>query len=442
MLPSGLPMPAELSSGALQQRAYAAHESLGHGESLEGNLRGLVRESWLRSIQYLPDPAVVSAPLFYSEEELELYRQHHPLAAVMPVIQKLLVQPSLDSGLLVAVGDENGRLLWVDGDQALRRKAENMMFVAGTDWSERAVGTSAPGTALALNRSVQIAGAEHFSSQVHPWSCTAVPLHDPDSGTVLGVVDITGASEAVAVHTLSLVEATVAAAEAQLSVQRLRDQLPRSQVSRRSSQTLPAGALYRDSLQILGQDHGVIHVGGRSLELTVRHAELVTLLALHPEGLTAEELAVMAYPEHVSVTTVRAEMLRLRKVLNKFNPSLVPQSRPYRLPAELVMDARQVLNYLQRGAHRMALNIYRGPVLPRSEAPAIVRLRSEVSTLLREAVLNDAGTEALLQYLQLAEADYDVDAWVAALKVLPPRSPRRAVVVAHIERLEAELGTV
>jgi transcriptional regulator of acetoin/glycerol metabolism len=67
-----------------------------------------------------------------------------------------------------------------------------MMFVAGADWSEASVGTSAPGTALALDRSIQISGAEHFKRSVHPWSCTAVPFHDPDSGAVLGVVDITG----------------------------------------------------------------------------------------------------------------------------------------------------------------------------------------------------------------------------------------------------------
>lgn len=431
-----LPNPGDLTSSILQQYAHKAHESMGSAH-FDGAVRGLVKDSWLRSLKHLRDPDTVEAPLFYTDSELEEYRRSHPLAAVLPVIQKLLVDPSLDNGLLVAVGDENGRLLWVDGDRALRRRAEGMMFVAGSDWSESAVGTSAPGTALALDRSVQIAGAEHFSRQVHPWSCTAVPLHDPDSGTVLGVVDITGASEAVAVHTLSLVEATVAAAEAHLSLYRLRNRQPKP---RKRTTVKTSASLYRDSLQILGQDHGVIHIDGTSVELSARHAELVTLLALHPEGLSAEQLAAMAYPEHVSVTTVRAEMLRLRRILTRHVPTLVPQSRPYRLPRELVVDAHQVLNYLQRGSHRMALNIYRGPVLPRSEAPAIVRLRDEVSTLLREAVLNDAGPDAVLQYLHLSEAEDDAEAWTAALKVLPPRSPRRAAVVAHVERLEAELS--
>lgn len=438
MSPSRSTAVAELMSDALQRNAFAAHEALGQGAGVDdGQLRDVVQESWLRSLSFLPDPEAAHARLFCSEQELEEYRQAHPLAAVMPVINRLLVQPSLDAGMLVAVGDENGRLLWVDGDRALRRRAEGMLFVPGADWSESTVGTSAPGTALALKQSVQIAGAEHFSPQVHPWSCTAVPLRDPDSGTVLGVIDITGRADAAATHTLSLVEAAVAAAEAHLSIHRLRSRLPRS---RGEAPTPVPATLYRNSLQILGTDHGVVHAGGASVELSLRHAELLTILALHPEGLTADQLATMAYPEDASGTTVRAEMLRLRKVLSERGAAIVPQSRPYRLPGELVVDAMQALNYLHRGAHRMALAIYRGPVLPRSQAPAVVRLRSEVSVLLRDAVLNDGSADTILQYLALQEAEYDTEAWRFALRILPRRSPRRAAVVAHAEWLDTELS--
>jgi hypothetical protein len=204
-----------------------------------GNLRSLIRESWQRSAGCKANPDNPAAPLALDRDELEDYRSQHPLAAIMPVINKLLVQPSHDSGLLVAVGDEVGRLLWVEGDPALQRRAEGMMFVAGADWSEATVGTSAPGTALALGRGIQIAGAEHYQRAVHAWSCTAVPFHDPDSGAVLGVVDITGTATAVAPHTLSLVEATVAAAQAQLRVERLQlaAELARGSSRRRATAT-------------------------------------------------------------------------------------------------------------------------------------------------------------------------------------------------------------
>jgi hypothetical protein len=71
----------------------------------------------------------------------------------------------------------------------------------------------------------------------------------------------------------------------------------------------------------------------------------------------------------------------------------------------------------------------------------VVTLRRRVSTLLREAVLTDGSAEALLQYAELPEASDDIAVRMAALKLLPPRSPKRAAVVADLERLESELGT-
>jgi hypothetical protein len=441
-----------------QRAALAGHEYLDNSltdsampvetPELPG-LRSLIRESWQRSAGFKANPDNPAAPLAMDRDELEDYRSQHPLAAIMPVINKLLVQPSHDSGLLVAVGDEVGRLLWVEGDPALQRRAEGMMFVAGADWSEATVGTSAPGTALALGRGIQIAGAEHYQRAVHPWSCTAVPFHDPDSGAVLGVVDITGTATAVAPHTLSLVEATVAAAQAQLRVERLQlaAELAHRPVRRRAAasasrapgQAVKEGSLYRNSLQLLGRDQALLSMEGKTVVLSARHSEILALLSTHPDGLSAEELSALLYPGDGSTMTLRAEMVRLRKVLQQLNPDAVPGSRPYRLPVDVVPDSGQVLSCLQRGAHRIALEIYRGAVLPRSEAPGVVELRNNVSTLLREVVLTDGSAESLLKYAELPEARDDVGVRRAALRLLPARSPKRAAVVTDLERLEAEL---
>ncbi|MHA7269342.1 sigma-54-dependent transcriptional regulator family protein [Arthrobacter sp. HLT1-20] len=394
-------------------------------------LRPLVRESWQRSMDALNTPAGLTPPVVWESRELAAFRRDHPLAAIMPVITKLLVQPSHDTGLLVAVGDEHGRLLWVEGDPSARRHGENINFAMGADWSETVVGTSAPGTALVLGRSVQIVGQEHFNPAVHSWSCTAVPVHDPDSGAILGIVDITGGPDAVGANTLSLVEATVAAAQAQLRIERLEQRVQRAAPF--SSSNKP---LYRDSLQILGRDQGLLHVSGQALTLSERHTEILAVLALHPAGLTAEVLSDKVYPEGTSLTSIRAEMVRLRKLLAAEAPTLVPESRPYRLPRTLVVDAEQVHSYLDRGAHRLALNIYRGEVMPRSAAPEIEGLRTRLAIQLREAILNDASPDVLLTYLQLPEAADDVDAWRTALRLLPPRSPKRSAVVAHLQTLE------
>ncbi|MBT2519551.1 GAF domain-containing protein [Arthrobacter sp. ISL-28] len=437
---------------SVERHALAGHEQLDahafpDAPEIPG-LRRLIRESWQRSARLQANPDIPEAPLAMDREELEEYRRQHPLATIMPVIQKLLIQPSHDSRLLVAVGDGVGRLLWVEGDPVMQRRAQGMMFVPGADWSEAMVGTSAPGTALALGRGIQISGAEHYKRSVHPWSCTAVPFQDPDSGALLGVVDITGTESAVAPHTLSLVEATVAAAQAQLRVERLQlaaaqARTParrRSNSSAARSGSAPEGSLYRNSLQLLGRDQALLSIEGRTVPLSARHSEILALLSTHPDGLSAEELSNLLYPADNSTMTLRAEMVRLRKVLQQFSPAAVPESRPYKLRVDLMPDSGQVLNCLQRGAHRIALEIYRGAVLPRSEAPGVVDLRDRVSSLLREAVMTDGSADSLLRYAELPEARDDVGVRRAALKLLPPRSPKRAAVVADLERLEAELS--
>lgn len=410
-----------------------AHDALVGDRSTATGVRRLVEESWRRSLSLAVDPDRVLGSVDLDEDALRDYRAAHPLAFALPTIHRLLIRHTFEAGLIVAVGDEHGRLLWIDGDRTLRRRAEGMLFVEGADWSEASVGTSAPGTAIALDHGIQISGPEHFTRIVHPWSCTAVPIHDPESGGVLGVIDITGGDDAVAPATLPLLEAAVAAVEAELRVRRFEEVA--TGLARRTPvhEARPAPD---PTLTVLGAERGRLTVGSRSVELSARHTEIVALLAWHPAGLSAERLAELL---DCSVETLRPEMVRLRRAIDQVTPALVPEARPYRLPARVRLDAAQVLAFLDRGAHRVALGAYTGQVLPMSQAPGIRSIRQEVSARLREALLTDASADTLLAYARTDEAAYDVEVWSAVLRLLPPKSPKRASVVARLERIESEL---
>ncbi len=425
-----------------------AHEAALTDRIVRSGVRRLVQESWDRSLTLRLDPSKPAPERELSAEELRELRDRHPLAAVLPVVHNLLIRHAFASGLIVAIGDELGRLLWIDGDRVVRRKAEGMLFVEGSDWSERRVGTSAPGTALALDHGIQIQRGEHFSQLAHPWSCTAVPIHDPDTGAILGVIDITGGAEAVAPQTLPLVEAAVTAMEAELRIQRLSRPAGRPRVTRPHTaavsapvptpptaplRTLPA------RLDVLGRDHGRLENGTISAVISPRHAEILTLLAWNRDGLSADRLSLLLTDQTNSVDNLRAEMVRLRRVLEQATPQIGIASRPYRLEAAIDLDALRVLALLERGAHRVALGAYRGPVLPSSTAPGVLEIRAEVSARLREAMLSDASAELLLEYARTDEATYDSEVWRACLELLPARSPKRASVVARLKRIEAEL---
>ena len=406
--------------------------------AVQAGVRRLVRESWQRSLSLRLDPLTAQAAPTLSADELARLRARNPLAGVLPVINTLLVRHAAEFGLIVAVADETGRLLWIDGDSSVRTRAEDMHFVVGADWSEARVGTSAPGTALALDHGIQIQRAEHFSQLAHPFSCTAVPIHDPVTGALLGVIDITGGDAAVAPQTLPLVEAAVAALEAELRIQSL--SAPRPAPVRPSGFTAP-GIL----LSVLGTEHGALHGAHsddqHSIDLSPRHAEILLLLAWHRQGLSADRLAGLLSDEQPhAVENLRAEMVRLRRVLAVSHPQLRVGSRPYRLETSVDTDAGRVLRLLARGAHRMALAAYRGTVLPGSAAPGVTEIRAEVSQRLRQTLLSDASVEVLLDYARTEEAAWDSEVWRACLQLLPARSPQRAAVVASLARIEAELS--
>ena len=440
----GLKSSSSVPSGDARESNVAlerAHESAITDRVFQTGVRQLVQDSWQRSLSLRLDPSKVAPERALTDGELRDLRNQHPLAAVLPVVHNLLIRHAIDAELIVAIGDESGRLLWIDGDRVLRRRVEDMLFVEGADWSESRVGTSAPGTALALDRGIQIRRAEHFNALAHPWSCTAVPIHDPDTGNILGVIDITGGDQAVSPQTLPLVQAAVVAMEAELRIQRLGRPAgaPPAQRSRASA-SASGPRLTPVGLSVLGTDHGHLHCGGSTVNVSPRHTEILTLLTWHREGLSADRLACFLSAQDTAVETLRAEMVRVRKVLALLDSPITISSRPYRLESKLELDAQRVLAFLERGAHRVALGAYRGAVLPASSAPGIVEIRQEVSSRLREAMLADASVDLLLSYARTEEATWDTEVWRACLELLPARSPKRATVVAHLARIEDEIG--
>ncbi|MEQ6896169.1 transcriptional regulator [Microbacterium sp. KR10-403] len=411
-----------------------AHEEFITGNPADprvGDVRAVVRDSWRRSLDSLVGVESL-APIRLTPEELEALRRTHPLAGVVDMIRELLMPGDVaESGVVVAVGDAAGRLLWVEGDRHVRALTGDMGFVPGADWSEDAVGTAAPGTALRLGSGVQIRGAEHFNRLVQPWSCTAAPVYDPETRGILGVIDVTGGDEVVTPQAKLLVDATARAVESELLLARLRERAERPTAARAPSRPAPAGA----TLRVLGRDRAELDRAGTAHELTLRHAELLLMLATHPEGLNGDALADLVYERTESPVTVRAEMARLRKALGPLGIEL--QSQPYRLGGRVETDAQQVLSLLDRGAHRVALASYPGDVLPGSLAPGVAEFRESVRTALRETLLAEASVDVLLAFTDGPVGRDDVQALQLCLRMLPPRSPRRAGIVARLEKLEA-----
>ncbi|MDV2474683.1 transcriptional regulator [Rhodococcus zopfii] len=404
-------------------RVSSAHRSFLDAREGMSAVRAVVRDSWLRSVERGIDPNSVDQPSLLTGIDLEQYRSGHPMALIRPVVRKLLVEDAADGGLLVAISDERGRLLWVEGDHSARDRALSMSFVEGADWSEDHVGTNAPGTALALDHSVQIFAAEHFNRTVHDWSCSAAPVHDPVSGRILGAIDITGGARVAVPEVLQLVRATVAAAEAELRLHLM------------SAPHLLTGSVPR--LETFGSGRPMLHRDGQRIPLSQRHAEILLLLAEHPEGLGADRLAVLLDEGELDSVTIRAEMSRLRKTFGSDRVG----SRPYRLLGDLVTDVADVRAALDRGDTAAAMRLYTGPVLPGSVAPGVEEIRDELRTRTQAALLRGGDAHLLARWTSSVHGRDDLTAWSAYLTALDPNSVMYAQVKARIDLLDRQLAT-
>ncbi|RBY79972.1 GAF domain-containing protein [Blastococcus sp. TF02A-26] len=421
-----LALPEGRPDAALTRRLRAAHQALvTAGPRPPQQVRSVVWESWRRSLSSGIDPDGAAPPVDLVDDDLEALRASHPLAPVLPVIRKLLVEDAEDDRMIVAVTDATGRMLWVEGDSRLRSRAAGMNFVEGARWAEDVAGTNAPGTALALDHAVQIYGSEHYRRPVQPWSCSAAPVHSPVTGELLGAIDVTGGDHVASPQMLTLVRATVAAVEAELRW------LHRAAVEARTG---PPPEVRRPAarLEVLGRDRARLVLPAGPLPLSLRHSELLLLLAeAAGEGRTAEQLAAECHGADAPAVTVRAELSRLRRLVGAH----LVGSRPYRLVGPLTTDLDRVRRLLDLGAVAEALERYPGAVLPRSTAPGVAAARERLAGRLRAAVLTARRPELLLRYSRLPEAQADVAVWTACLEVLPVGSARRAAVAAHLGRL-------
>jgi GAF domain len=341
-------------------------------------VRNVIADSWDRSKQAGVDAASPGAPLVFEPDAASDRWDVHPLSRMTGVLESVLGDLLYDARHIAVVSDADGCLLWSAGHPDVLRASEEIEFTPGHGWSEAAAGTNAVGTALAANHAVQVFSAEHYRCEVHPWQCSAAPVHDPETGEMLGAIDVTGSYQTAHPHNLALVGLAAKLVEQQLHREMLeRDNRilalfaehtarhggpaaalsPSGRVlaSTPSAWTrgrvdlgatpgmvgeplgeglllLPERAVAAAArppavqLSVLGPRQATITVGGAVRPLTSRHSEIVALLAEHPAGLDARTLAEQLYGEPGHEVSLRAELHRLREILGEGLAT-----RPYRL---------------------------------------------------------------------------------------------------------------
>ncbi|MEU8802260.1 GAF domain-containing protein [Spirillospora sp. NPDC048819] len=512
-------------------------------------MRPPISESWRRSRDAGVDAAVTAAPLVYDRDVVADARGAHPLERHLPLLEGLLRRVADETEHLMVITDQAGHVLWTQGPPAARRAADAIGLTEGFRWAEDAVGTNGIGTALATGHPEYVYAAEHVAHVLHRWSCAGAPITDPDSGRVIGCIDVSATVRALHPATVALVATAARLAESRLENEmrqrdeRLRERLlphlrglrdagvlvtatgriladlgpaglgppdlgpvdlgpadagpedacpdacPAGAASaglagwrgrrvnvpesggtvtlpdgraavaeplgeaflvrppgprRRPGRNAPhdGGSSAEDAartaagegppltLSFLGDGRPHARLAGRPVTLTLRHAEILALLALHPRGLTGDGLALGLYGDDGSAATVRPEIHRLRQQLGDIIPA-----RPYRLGCAVEADFLTVRRLLDGGDVAAAVRLYTGELLPSSDAPAVRAERDELAVRVRRHVLDRGCGDALWTYAQTEPGRADLEVLERLRAVLLPGDPRLAAVASRSDRL-------
>jgi hypothetical protein len=183
-------------------------------------------------------------------------------------------------------------------------------------------------------------------------------------------------------------------------------------------------------LGFLGRDRATLEIDDRHTELRPRLAEILALLCANPNGMTADTLCADLHGDGGSVSSVRVEVSRLRKLLGPW----IDTDR-YRLTCDVETDVRLIEGLLAGGRVREAAEAYAGPLLPTSEAPGVQRERERLDTWLRQAVMTSDDAEALWAWVHTPTGADDLPAWKRLLTHLEFRDPRRSLAAARVGEL-------
>lgn len=372
----------------LARELQRMHDSVLSGQRPQHAPRPVVARSWQRVLGHGLTADRTNQRSALSPGEVERRRAETPLRLVVDDLMAVTGSVADASRFLMVVTDASGRILWRDGSAAVRLRADQLGFTEGALWTEERVGTNAIGTALAEQAPVQLFAAEHFEQGQHPWYCTAHPIHDPRTGELLGIVDVSGPALTLHPAVAALVGTAVRLGESQL----WRHHQTRLERLRRSAEHLIAtasgpmlvvdddgwvahhsGVAVRDRIAAPAPDtllavpglglcvperlqdgwlvrpsgaptlRAVLDVAARTLSvhgdeswctaLSPRHTRILELLVAAPRSASALSVALYGDADHL--VSVRAEISRLRRVLG----GLIATG-PYRLADGVALEVQ------------------------------------------------------------------------------------------------------
>ncbi len=151
-----------------------------------------IERSWQRCLQWgLQSHQAVSFNQVSEQHQRHTSESNHHLAnAARPTLQAL-GRAIINTRYFAILTNAQGVVIDASGAIDHSDPRAHLITRIGTDLSERSIGTTAIGTALAELQPVWLHRGEHFFETTSVYSCAGAPLFGPD-GNCIGMLDVTG----------------------------------------------------------------------------------------------------------------------------------------------------------------------------------------------------------------------------------------------------------
>ncbi|MEV5122355.1 SpoIIE family protein phosphatase [Streptomyces decoyicus] len=160
-----------------------AREQFLRGGAVEGAVRNPILNSWQRSRSLGLSPEGCELPYF---QDLDL--DGRLVRAATPVLDRLQ-HTFAGRNMNVSLADGRGAVLQRRfGETSQVRHLAAIQSVPGFVFAEEFAGTNGIGLALAERQLINVYGAEHFAERSQANACAAIPVRDPLSGRIEGVL--------------------------------------------------------------------------------------------------------------------------------------------------------------------------------------------------------------------------------------------------------------
>lgn len=190
MLPPATALPLERAAQIAKARHDVIERAAGSGTT--ARIDDWITRSWQRCLSagQRPQQRVAFDAVTRALARRTVDEHHDLVTAAKPVLDRL-AHAIADTRYFAVLTDARGIVVDVRGIPVNAERAANDIARVGVDLSERAVGTTAIGAALAELQPVWLHRGEHFFDDTSLYSCAGAPLFGPD-GRCVGMLDLTG----------------------------------------------------------------------------------------------------------------------------------------------------------------------------------------------------------------------------------------------------------